>query len=1161
MDAPRILSPPNGQLEGVISDIPRTRAAACDYCGCELRAGLCPRCTMRAAFLDEDEPAPDETPATVGDYELLEIIAHGGMGVVWRARQKRLRRIVALKLLRESCLPGEAPARRFRLEAEAVAALRHPHIVTVHEVGEMGGRYFFSMELLACSLADRLREGRIAPMPAVGLIVKIARGVQHAHDRGVLHRDLKPSNILLDEAGEPRVSDFGLARLTEHAEHPTLTGAILGTPAYMSPEQATGLQGELTTASDIYSLGAIFYEMLTGTLPFRAEAQLELLRCVAEEDPPLPSSLVPQLDRDLETICLKCLEKAPAARYPSALALAQDLERWQRGEPIHARPVYAIERMWKWSMRHKAKASLIVTALLALVTISALLIAFNTRLQREVRRTTAAERATTRRLADQHSASAARLADSGDSLRALPYLVENLTLLADDPAAVRLARLRFETIVRTSPMLQHLWLPDGTLRGVDHDEEFGRVAILSGKTAQVFDSATGAPITPPLVHPAVPDHGCLIRGISRLLCAHDYGWTLWDLTTGRALTTYPGSLFRIHTATNALIRNTTPSACFPAWGGSRVQPYSLLTGEAVGEPIDYGVNVGWAIAAPESKLYLIFTEDGRLHFCDDQTRQDIIEPILVGKNAILSGFSPNFDRIAIESNAPIGLRLIEIELATGRITGEGSSGNRVHLTHGWFGKPRNWVVLKRDDDGYTVRDAITDSPLAFLSHGAQGFGASAGGENKHFATAARNGSVRIWDNGGAPASSVLWAGGRPEHIAMSKSGGRFLSGSTEPAVRLWARRGDEGAAFSGEEGAPLAGAFFSAGRIVLCNTDGRIGRIDIATGARTGPDLACASPITHAAADARGRFALLCGSSAELWDLEKGSRIGEPIALSAAIRSPAISPDGRQIALLSAKGDCRAGPPASLAPIPVAADTSRIVFSPDGRTLLAVGAAESSQIWSLATRTAIATIPGASEGGAFSPDGRAIVLWGGLQRLGAMNARVFDAATGQPKFAPVAHSANLTFATFSPDSRHLLTASRDDTRLWDATPGQLIRALRENPLPAHACGFSPDGTLLWTRTHKELTVWETATGTFVAPPMPVRGSGTALWSPDARWLAGFDAKRGIRIWDTSPGDRPIPEMRALARLLSAHRLTPDGTLHPLTQPELREARSGAVPAP
>jgi Leucine-rich repeat (LRR) protein/tetratricopeptide (TPR) repeat protein len=322
----------------------------------------------------------------------VEEIARGGMGTVWRARQRKLNRVVALKLVHESHLPGESAARRFRIEAEASAHLRHRHIVTVYEVGEIGGRYFLSMELLAGgSLADRLRREPLSPRSAAELVAKVARAVQHAHEQGVLHRDLKPANILLDDTGEPRVSDFGLARLVESDHALTVSGQILGTPAYMSPEQARGEGGgAVAGASDVYGLGAILYEALTGQPPFSGSSQLEVLRSVAEDEPARPSSIIARVDRDLETICLKCLEKSPAARYLTALALAEDLERWLAGEPIMARSVTTPERVWKWARRHPAWAALWTTLALAILTVTVLSILAEHRMAAVVARLRAA---------------------------------------------------------------------------------------------------------------------------------------------------------------------------------------------------------------------------------------------------------------------------------------------------------------------------------------------------------------------------------------------------------------------------------------------------------------------------------------------------------------------------------------------------------------------------------------------------------------------------------------------------------------------------------------------------------------------------------------------------------------------------------------------------
>jgi serine/threonine-protein kinase len=313
----------------------------------------------------------------VGDYELLGELGSGGMGVVYRARQRSLNRIVALKMIGAGRLSTAADRQRFRHEAETVARLDHPRIVPVYEVGEWDGDGtgpalpYFSMKLFeAGSLAERLDRFVAEPRAAARLVAEVARAVHHAHQRGVLHRDLKPSNIVLDAADRPHVADFGLAKRTvvdgELGEASlTVSGALVGTPGYMAPEQALG--APLTTAADVYGLGAILYALLTGRPPFRAASVLETLEQVRDREPEPPASLNPRLDRDLQAVCLKCLAKRPDQRYGSAEALAEDLERWLDGRPIEARPVSPAARLRRWCRRNPMLAGLSATAGLAIL--------------------------------------------------------------------------------------------------------------------------------------------------------------------------------------------------------------------------------------------------------------------------------------------------------------------------------------------------------------------------------------------------------------------------------------------------------------------------------------------------------------------------------------------------------------------------------------------------------------------------------------------------------------------------------------------------------------------------------------------------------------------------------------------------------------------------
>jgi ABC-type amino acid transport substrate-binding protein/tRNA A-37 threonylcarbamoyl transferase component Bud32 len=313
----------------------------------------------------------------VGDYELLQEIAQGGMGVIYKARQKSLQRVVAVKMIRAGQLASSLEVQRFRAEAEAAAQLDHPNIVPIYDVGEQEGQHYFSMKLIeGRSLSPHLERFRADPAAAAALMVPLARAVQYAHDQGILHRDLKPANILLDDQGQPHITDFGLAKRVAGAETARLTqtGAILGTPGYMAPEQASGHK-ELTPAVDVYGLGAILYELLTGRPPFQAATPMDILTQVVSREPDRPRSINPAVPRDLETICLKALAKEPNRRYPSAGAMAEDLTRFLEGSPIQARPTTGMERTWRWCRRNPVLASMGTVAVVLLAVVLGLLVA------------------------------------------------------------------------------------------------------------------------------------------------------------------------------------------------------------------------------------------------------------------------------------------------------------------------------------------------------------------------------------------------------------------------------------------------------------------------------------------------------------------------------------------------------------------------------------------------------------------------------------------------------------------------------------------------------------------------------------------------------------------------------------------------------------------
>jgi serine/threonine protein kinase/tetratricopeptide (TPR) repeat protein len=353
----------------------------CEKCGTKIFADephrFCDACLLESGLGlldDDDESAADPSPISrsnygtrsagmlsdFGDYELLEEIGRGGQGVVYRAHQKSLNRTVALKVIGLGQWATQAHLKRFRREAEAAASLEHSGIVPIYEVGEREGSCYFSMKFIDGGQLDEVaKRTAILSRNAAELIAKLARTVHYAHEHGILHRDIKPGNILVDTEGEPHLTDFGLARLLETKSTVTHTMDVLGTPSYMAPEQASGHNEQLTSATDVYGLGAVFYQLLTGHPPFAGGTTYETVRLVLEAEPRQPRLSNPKIDRELSTICLKCLEKDPKRRYSSALALAEDLEHWLKHEPIRAKRSGFFTHSRKWVRRNPSSAALV----------------------------------------------------------------------------------------------------------------------------------------------------------------------------------------------------------------------------------------------------------------------------------------------------------------------------------------------------------------------------------------------------------------------------------------------------------------------------------------------------------------------------------------------------------------------------------------------------------------------------------------------------------------------------------------------------------------------------------------------------------------------------------------------------------------------------------
>jgi serine/threonine-protein kinase len=361
-----------------------------------------------AAFLGQDSPGQDAAAktsgvaeqATIPGYEILGVLGRGGMGVVYHARQTKLKRLVALKMILAGAHAGPQELERFRLEAEAIARLQHPNVVQIYEVGEHEGKPYFSLEFVdGGSLQNRLTGTPLPARESARLVETLARAMQAAHELGVIHRDLKPANVLLTKGGVPKITDFGLAKQLGQDSGQSHTGQIMGTPSYMAPEQAAGNVKTIGAAADIYALGAMLYELLTGRPPFKAASVLDTLEQVRTQEPAPPSQLQPKTPGDLETISLKCLQKEPVKRYDSAASLADDLQRFLKRDPIQARPVGKLERTWRWCKRQPAlataSAAAVLGVLLALVTFAVALLVVRESLDQEYRQRRAAEKLAT----------------------------------------------------------------------------------------------------------------------------------------------------------------------------------------------------------------------------------------------------------------------------------------------------------------------------------------------------------------------------------------------------------------------------------------------------------------------------------------------------------------------------------------------------------------------------------------------------------------------------------------------------------------------------------------------------------------------------------------------------------------------------------------------
>jgi WD40 repeat protein len=1158
-------------------------------------ARVAPRLAPTAARPAAVTPQPElPTGSRFAGYEIIKELGRGGMGIVYHARQLSPEREVALKVIRTDRL-ADLPAgeqrqwlERFRREAQWVASLdQHPNLVTLYEVGEHEGRPFFTMQLVrGGSLAETVGGGqwavggKEAASRAARLVATVARALDYVHQRGLLHRDLKPGNILLDEGGRPRVSDFGLARRLDQSGS-LVAGAIEGTAEYMAPEQARGLPGAVTTAADVYSLGAVLYALLTGRPPFKGANDFETLMLVIGQKPARPRSLNPRVPRDLEIICLKCLEKEPGRRYASAVALAGDLENWLAGRPINARQANTLERTWRWCRRNPVP-TIAATTVLAVAIIAFVLIAGS----RNKALTLADEKG---KLADANG----DLATKNGELAREKTNEANRARAEEKKAQREVMRLAFQQatvlseqgeVARAMHALAHgLALAE---RGGETDLEWLFRANLA---AWRYHCHTLRRVLP---HPA---------GVSAIAWSPD-GRTLatacwgqptrlWDLASGKPRgqtikheEQWPGRPF------NPV--NTTGLAFSPdgktllTVGHSKVGVWNVETGQRVAELDHIPALVTSVAFAPDSHTILTGTTHGKAHLWDTSGKQ-------LGNPLSHPGW---IEAVAIAPD--------------GRFFATGSKEGRIVV---WDAASRRPMPV----------NLVHPGGVAALAFGTDGRLLS-GGEDR---------TARLWKLAAPRIEPIVVAHqALVKTVAFSPDGSLALTGSLDRTARVWdAGTGRPIGQPLVHPGEVLAVAFGPDGRAVATaggreRGDARVW--DLSLGNPLGGPLTHAGSILAVAVSPDGRRVATAGRDhmARLWDAHTGEPIGNALPHGGDVNAVTFTPDSQN--LVSGGDDSSAlfwhaetgkpviresvvGPKPGIrmkfqfsvglrdqdfmfgfgnrdwgmgekkhpggpfwGPARGKSNSRRsgddaavfaLAFSPEGKKLVTAGRNGNAILWDdlrgeVVSKMALReTAPRRPDGppstatlfaAAFSLDGRllalggedgAVRLWDATKRYdpGAVLARMqkarpeerarlwHEANSGRLACGPLQHGGEVVALAFSPDGKLLLTGCSDGTgRLWDVVTGKPRLPLKHRGAVV-AVAFSPDGQTFVTGSWDGAArVWKTADGTPACPPLAHQGKVLAVtFSRDGRTVLTGSEDWTARLWDAATGQPIGPPLR------------------------------------
>jgi WD40 repeat protein/serine/threonine protein kinase len=1143
--------------------------AACPKCGRALPAdaprGLCVKCLFTAMLEGEPLKTPAASgkaalPREFGGYELLEQVARGGMGIVYKARQTQLNRVVALKVIAAGHLASPDFLKRFRTEAEAVASLDHPNIVPIYEVGEFEGQPFFSMRFVeGGSLAQRIAnlKSPISNPEAAKLIATLARAVHYAHQRGILHRDIKPGNVLLDTQGEPHLTDFGLARLVEKDSTLTRTLAMIGTPSYMSPEQARGEAKQLTTAVDVYGLGAVFYELLTGQPPFAGGTTMETVRQVLDKEARRPSTIKQEVDRDLETICLKCLEKEPARRYGSAEALALDLERWQRHEPILARPPRPAEHVIKWIRRNPGIATLTALLLVALAAGLGGVLHMNVRLTSVNRQKELANLRLASKLRDFEWQKAETLAGAGKRGDALALLNDFLRANPrDQTAATRVFSMLNGGnlgLPRAAPF-QH----GAPVNSVTVSEDGQRV-LTGGDDgmARIWDLASGRLLVA-LAHP-VKVSGAMFTADERVVLTFclDGSIRLWDSEGAKVLLEFPKA-----PSANVppVLRGDRKRAALLDSDHS-VRVWDLTTRFPIGNSIDVGNQITRATFSRDPNLIAVAARDGGVRVWDVEHSRWACPVLRLTEAALGVEFSPDGRVLAASSGVMLTFwdtqtwqKLKEIKAHDNEIIALTFTPDGQRLVSVPFNRsPKIWDVASGKLVGQPIEADLPHCAVRLSPDG------------KSLATRSRGGVVRLWDAmTGEPLSEPFEHEGPVTDLAFTPDGLTLLTSSQDgTALALNFQHGRPAPAILKTDRYSWVACFTRDGTHVVGTSGAQALMFDAVTGEQLGKPMVHAEPIYRMRASPDGKK-LITGAAdgtARVWDLRTCEPVTPLLRHTMRIFVTGFSPDSRLVATASEDAtarlwDAETGEPRS----PWLRHDGEIVhvaFRGDSRMVLTTGVDGTARLWSAEDGHAGWPEPIHHKGIVWSAEfdaaGKRIVT-----ASADKSARVWDAESRRPLTPPIRHARGLNGARFSADGRWVLTWSEDGTaRVWNSETGEPISQPMRHGDVVNTAMFSPDGLQVLTGAKNGVVrLWDAASGYPLSDPLPNHGSISVIeFSPDGRRFLSFAERDALRIWEVVTPPVPVPPWFCdLIQAVAGKRLTGNRDVEPVGSDSLAPLR-------